>query len=56
MAHDQGQDHGKVKTNAEKEKATLAVRSDEAIKPGVATALKSDKPAEGVTVASVTRD
>jgi len=55
VAHDQGQDHGKVKTNAEKEKATLAVRSDD-IKAGVATALKSDKPAEGVTVASVTRD
>jgi len=70
--------HGKVKTDAEKEKATLAVRSvdgvksvrnrlqvvpddpksplkasDEAIKAAVATALKSTKLAEGVTVDSV---
>jgi hyperosmotically inducible periplasmic protein len=70
--------HGKVKTDAEKEKATLAVRSvdgvksvrnllqvvpdafksavkasDEAIKDGVETALKSDKRVEGVKVASV---
>lgn len=70
--------HGKVKTDAEKEKATLAVRSvdgvksvrnllqvvpdgvkgavkasDEGIKDGVETALKSDKRVEGVKVASV---
>ena len=70
--------HGKVKTNAEKERAAHAVRSvdgvksvrnllqvvpdafksalklsDEAIKDGVETALKADKRAEGVKVASV---
>ena len=70
--------HGRVKTAAEKEKATLAVRSvdgvksvhnllqvvpdafkasvratDEAMKDGVETALKSDKRVEGVKVASV---
>lgn len=70
--------HGKVKTEAEKEKATLAVRSvdgvksvrnllqvvpdalqgavkasDEAVKDGVETALKSDTRVEGIKVASV---
>jgi len=70
--------HGKVRTDAEKEEATLAVRSvggvksvhnllqvvpdaferpvkvsDEAVKSGVETALKSDESVEGVTVASV---
>ena len=70
--------HGKVRTEAEKEEATLAVRSvggvksvhnllqvvpdalespvkvsDEAVKDGVESALKSDQSVEGVTVTSV---
>jgi hyperosmotically inducible protein len=70
--------HGKVTTEADKEKAVLAVRSvdgvkgvrnllqvvpdafkgaarasDETVKNGVETALKSDKRVEGVRVASV---
>jgi osmotically-inducible protein OsmY len=70
--------HGKVRTDAEKEEATLAVRSvvgvksvrnllqvvpdafespvkvsDEALKEGVETALKSDQSVEGVLVAAV---
>jgi len=70
--------HGKVRTDAEKERATLAVRgvggvknvhnllqvvpdafespvkvSDEAVKDGVESALKSDQSVEGVTVTSV---